>query len=183
MMDTKDKILNAGIREFAKTGYLGTSTKTIAKSAGVAEMTLFRKFGSKKELFESMIRQVLGRELHDQGRIDFDLSYREFTKNILHQRLVVVSKNITLVRMIIQESLQGRLSDQLNYFEMMSEKLHGIFSRYASQHARENDHIAMHLSGIILHHAILHPSFDYHRWTSDRQNTFLDTCLSQLNLT
>jgi AcrR family transcriptional regulator len=54
--DTRDKILDAGLRLFSKKGYLGATTKEIAKKAGVAELTLFRHFTSKERFFEEMIK-------------------------------------------------------------------------------------------------------------------------------
>lgn len=53
--DTREKILEAGLKLFSKKGYLGATTKEIAKSAGVAELTLFRHFSSKERLFEEVI--------------------------------------------------------------------------------------------------------------------------------
>lgn len=53
--DTREKILEAGLMLFSKKGYLGATTKEIAKKAGVAELTLFRHFSSKERLFEEMI--------------------------------------------------------------------------------------------------------------------------------
>ncbi len=53
--DTRKRILLAGLRLFSKGGYLGTTTKEMAKQAGIAEVTLFRYFSSKEKLFEEMI--------------------------------------------------------------------------------------------------------------------------------
>lgn len=53
--DTKNRILEAGLRLFSRKGYLGATTREIAKQAGVAEVTLFRYFPSKEKLFEEMI--------------------------------------------------------------------------------------------------------------------------------
>lgn len=54
--DTREKILEAGLMLFSKKGYLGATTKEIAKKAGVAELTVFRHFSSKERLFEQMIK-------------------------------------------------------------------------------------------------------------------------------
>jgi AcrR family transcriptional regulator len=54
-MDTRKKILESGLKLFSEKGYLGATTKEIAKKAGVAELTLFRHFTSKEKLFEEMI--------------------------------------------------------------------------------------------------------------------------------
>jgi len=53
--DTREKILDSGLKLFSKKGYLGATTKEIAKGAGVAELTLFRHFSSKERLFEEVI--------------------------------------------------------------------------------------------------------------------------------
>jgi len=55
--DTKEKILDASLSLFSKKGYLGATTKEIAKKAGVAELTLFRHFSSKEKLFEEAIKR------------------------------------------------------------------------------------------------------------------------------
>jgi len=51
-INTEDKILNASIVLFSQKGYSAVTTKEIAKEAGVSEMTLFRHFESKHNLFE-----------------------------------------------------------------------------------------------------------------------------------
>ncbi len=52
---TRDKILETALRLFSKRGYLGATTKEIAKEAGIAEVTLFRHFPSKEKLFEDVL--------------------------------------------------------------------------------------------------------------------------------
>lgn len=51
-INTEDKILNAAIVLFSQKGYSAVTTKEIAKEAGLSEMTLFRHFESKQNLFE-----------------------------------------------------------------------------------------------------------------------------------
>lgn len=52
---TRDKILETALKLFSAKGYMGATTREIAKEAGVAEVTLFRHFPSKELLFEEMI--------------------------------------------------------------------------------------------------------------------------------
>lgn len=52
VLNTEDKILNASIVLFSQKGFNAVTTKEIAKEAGVSEMTLFRHFESKQNLFE-----------------------------------------------------------------------------------------------------------------------------------
>lgn len=56
MTDTKEKILKSALKLFSQKGYLGTTTKEIAKEAQVAEVTLFRYFTSKENLFIDVLK-------------------------------------------------------------------------------------------------------------------------------
>lgn len=56
MKGTKDKIIKSALKLFSQKGFLGTTTKEIAKEAGVAEVTLFRYFQSKENLFNEVLR-------------------------------------------------------------------------------------------------------------------------------
>ncbi len=49
--ERRTAVLAAAITEFARSGYAGTSTDTIAKRAGISQPYLFRLFGTKKDLF------------------------------------------------------------------------------------------------------------------------------------
>lgn len=55
IQSTRDKILETALKLFSQKGYLGATTKEIAKEAGIAEVTLFRYFASKENLFEDVI--------------------------------------------------------------------------------------------------------------------------------
>ncbi len=52
---TKKKILESALKLFSTKGYLGATTKEIAKESEIAEITLFRHFPSKEKLLEEVI--------------------------------------------------------------------------------------------------------------------------------
>src|SRR5947209_16432529 len=54
-MDNRDRILDAATKVYAQHGFRGATTRLIAIEAGVNEVTLFRMFGSKAALFESVM--------------------------------------------------------------------------------------------------------------------------------
>jgi AcrR family transcriptional regulator len=54
---TKEKILTAAMSLVSEKGYLGATTREIARGAGVTELTLFRHFGSKEKLFEACLKR------------------------------------------------------------------------------------------------------------------------------
>src|SRR5271154_2785165 len=49
--ERRTAVLAAAVTEFARSGYAGTSTETIAVRAGISQPYLFRLFGTKKDLF------------------------------------------------------------------------------------------------------------------------------------
>ena len=55
--DTRERILDAAARVFAENGYARTTTKALATAAGITEMTLFRHFGSKENLFAALVER------------------------------------------------------------------------------------------------------------------------------
>ncbi len=53
---SREKLVDAAYQCFSQKGYLGTTTKEIARVAGVSEMTLFRIFGTKENILESVLK-------------------------------------------------------------------------------------------------------------------------------
>lgn len=58
MDETSQKIIDAAMVLVRDKGYVATTTKEIAKKAGVNECTLFRKFGSKKDIVLQGVNQA-----------------------------------------------------------------------------------------------------------------------------
>jgi AcrR family transcriptional regulator len=54
-IDTKKRLLEATLKLISEKGYMGATTREIAKEAGVTELTLFRHFGSKEKLFKELL--------------------------------------------------------------------------------------------------------------------------------
>lgn len=55
--DTRGRILQAAVKLIVEQGYARTSTRAIAAEADVNEVTLFRHFGSKENLFHEMVER------------------------------------------------------------------------------------------------------------------------------
>lgn len=56
-----ERILDATIDTILEHGYAATTTKQIARTAGIGEMTLFRRFGTKDKLLEAALRHEAAR--------------------------------------------------------------------------------------------------------------------------
>ncbi len=178
-MDTSQKIIQTSIQLFGENGYLGTSTKAIAEAAGVSEMTIFRKFKTKKDLFESMIKYSLGNQLIDQTTIDMNLDVHEFTKQVLHHRLTLVSKHIHLVQMIIRESLSGRLENDLNFIDKMSKKLHHLFEEYGKTNNKPDTMmIANLILSVVIKYAVVDYELEFDKLPRQKQSLYIKQCLA-----
>lgn len=54
---TKERLLESTLKLISEKGYLGATTREIAREACVTELTLFRHFGSKERLFEEVLNR------------------------------------------------------------------------------------------------------------------------------
>ena len=58
--NTRQRLIQAAAELFSTLGYARATTRTIAAEAGVSEVTLFRHFGSKKNLFAAVLEEYAG---------------------------------------------------------------------------------------------------------------------------
>jgi len=97
--ETRQRILEAGLEEFSRKGYLGATTREIARRAEVAELTIFRHFGSKEQLFQEVHESftflpVLRHMLPELGKLE----YRQALAEIARTFLARLSERKDLVR-------------------------------------------------------------------------------------
>ena len=102
--ERRQDILEAALKVFAVNGYNGSTTAEIARSAGVAEGTIFRHFTTKKELLIAVLEpKVL------EGLIQLDKEHREdtpteFFRWFLNNRLALFKENDSLIRLMFAEA-------------------------------------------------------------------------------
>lgn len=139
--DTRTKILQAALQLFAKRGYDGTTTKDLAKQAGVAEGTLFRHFSNKKAILIEVattgwvdILTDLLTELSEMG------SYKAVSQ-VMRRRMLNMQKNKNLMQVCfveaqyhpeLRDSIQSEVINKMTdvaeaFFETAMEK--GIYRR------------------------------------------------------
>ena len=59
--ERRELVLEAALREFAVSGFAGTSTENVARRAGISQPYLFRLFPTKKELFLALVERCFRR--------------------------------------------------------------------------------------------------------------------------
>jgi AcrR family transcriptional regulator len=121
--ETEKKLLNAALNIFAKKGRDAATTKAIAEQAGRTEMTLFRKFGTKKNLYEMVMLQNLDKIRNNIESIikDLDGKYKnsdEFLETYIREMLVFYKENIEAINLIINDNnpaVDSQMGDINNY--------------------------------------------------------------------
>ncbi|MBN1428437.1 MAG: helix-turn-helix transcriptional regulator [Anaerolineae bacterium] len=91
--ETRRRILEAAMRLFSEQGFARTTTRALAQAAGITEMTLFRYFAGKEQLFEAAVQEYGGKAVAGEMEAQLTGHYREdllilgnLLMNILKQR-------------------------------------------------------------------------------------------------
>ena len=153
MKDTKRKIMSASIKQFIKKGYIEATTIEIAKEAGVAEVTLFRNFNSKFELFEKSLRYALSVVI-DETKIEaiVSLPTEEFYRNLLSNRIQIAKRKSKLLMLIIKESFSNHLPKDLRFTEIIYSHIKKVIEKHSKFHNLKinSDNKARIIAGVLL---------------------------------
>lgn len=104
--DTRQRLLNAAAKIFARDGLNGATTRAIAEEAGVNEVTLFRHFQSKDGLIAAVVGENFGPQA-SAAQVEIPPPTDDFRADLIalaqcyHRRL---TDNLPLVRTMIGES-------------------------------------------------------------------------------
>lgn len=141
--DRRKQILEAAINVFVENGYNGATTLEIANAANISEVTLFRHFDSKKEIFNLAIEPIIFTTLKESITASKDLSKIEQLEYILTERIRLVSNNRKVIRLLLMESQINTELKDLNYINKISELLKNTISEIGI--SIENDKFVMRL--------------------------------------
>ena len=105
LMDARQRIIRATTRLLKQKGLKATTTRAIAKAAGVNEVTLFRQFGSKRSLFQTVIAAIAYHPDLEQLTAA-PLSYELETDLLLFAKTFqsVLAKNRDLILILLNSS-------------------------------------------------------------------------------
>ncbi len=109
MTERKRRIVEAAVTAFAEHGYEATSTAEIARRADVAEATIFRHFGSKKDLLLRLVRPLADHVLVPAAIEELAVirqggaGFREIATAVLTSRIAFADRYAPLLRIIAQE--------------------------------------------------------------------------------
>lgn len=102
--ERRKQILESALKVFIEKGYNGSTTLDIAKKADISEVTLFRYFDSKKQMFMEAIEPILITSLKESLVESQDLEPIEKLEYILKNRIKFISQHNKVIKLILMES-------------------------------------------------------------------------------
>lgn len=128
--DTSKKIMHEALKLFSEQGYYPTTTKQIAEEAGVNELTIFRHFGSKSNLFQVttehyVIDSHVDYILNDTEELNFEDSMMLITERIYN--LFIQNTKLYKVQMKLADNEKDFIKLKL------SRKLVSVLEEYFSK--------------------------------------------------
>jgi|GEM_PF-1992864 len=111
--ETKQKILDTTIEMIAEKGYAPTTTKEIAEKAGVSEGTIFKYYGSKKDLLREIVNKTIeefkdysvNEALPEVFAESEDQSPRNLIYRLMAERSQFFRDHSAAMQVIIQETM------------------------------------------------------------------------------
>lgn len=135
--ETSKKIMKVALKLFSEQGYYPTTTKQIAEETGVNELTIFRHFGSKSNLFQATTEEYIVDSKIDLILKDTeDLSFEEAMFIITNRIYKLFIQNTKLYK------VQMKLSDNEKDFVKLklSRKIISVLKDYFKE-LKENNKI------------------------------------------
>lgn len=179
----KERILEASLKLFANKGFELTTIKEIASAANVNEVTIFRLFKSKGELFNTVYREFTPSHLSPEKISD------RFTGVIRHDLKIIASnyidqslKNQDYIRMTFFEALHNtemaptisRIPETL--YNTLREYLEDIHSK--GKISQSNFHMVSKMFYNILFQYVLTQGTEFNKESSvEYQMELIDSCV------
>lgn len=170
------------MKVFIKKGFLQATTVEIAREADVNEVTLFRKFSTKQNLFETVIKRALEKQFGLKVTKLAKENTDDFFAGILDDRLTTLSKNRQMVKMLLSESLVGNLSEELNFPALIFNGLKkGIQLHFDSMGIKSDAGLfAQLIAGILLSNVLFSHEVPYYELPEADKQALLNDYLRSL---
>ncbi|GKS57128.1 AcrR family transcriptional regulator [Nitrospira sp.] len=184
--DRQASLIGAAASLFAAKGFSGTTTKDIAKAAGVSEALLFKHFPTKHALYSAILAEKAQyfelRQAVEEAALKQD-DRRLFTT--LASFRIRKGADPTLLRLLLFSALEGHEMSKMFFqqqYRIFYDLLAGYIRRRTADGAfRKVDPLlaARAFFGIIVHHRLLHDIFGLpmHRTHEDMVQEYVEMFL------
>ncbi len=181
---TRQRIINAAVELFATQGITETTTKAVAKSAKVNEVTLFRHFGNKQGLVLAVISESpVFKELSEYLKIQATqtTSVYQALKKYSQDRLEALEQSPNLVRSVVGEAGNYPLENRQALGRSLKEANHYVAEFLATVMEREQlqvhlppQKLASLLNIMLLGYAVMEFTSEYHELWHDKDEFLED---------
>ncbi len=166
--NTSERILSSSAGLFARFGYNGVSTRDIAIAAGVNEVTVYRHYPRKRDLYLAVLDSEL-RRVHLQGDLLAEIAEAENVQTVVTRTFDLVAKTLKrqpeLLRLVQFSALE--FSDDLKpLFRRHLGELIEVVARYVDPWISRGELrcssakvLILTLIAIVLSHRSLHQIF------------------------
>ncbi len=124
--ETERKILDAALNLFAEKGYAGATTRSIAEKAEVSELTLFRKFKTKRNLFDTLITKNIEKMKEDFESVLVNKKFndpREFLKIFIRNYIESIEENFEVFFLVINDGTGKFEQSMAEFFKKSTDYL------------------------------------------------------------
>ena len=129
--DTRERILDTAARVFAENGYARATTRALATAAGITEVTLFRHFGSKENLFAAMVEHYGGQAVVAVLEAQLTGDYRADLLRIGQLFLGILLERREIVRLMLCEA--GHFPELARTLSQNPRLMRQMLARYLQQ--------------------------------------------------
>lgn len=181
----REQILHTAVDLFSQRGFKGTTTKEIAKAAGVSEAIIFRHFATKDELYGAILDAKSCQDgLHRfpwEGNEDIQQAIRDRDDfavfyNIALQAMNNHQKDISFMRLLFYSALEEhQLADR--FFGEFVSQVYGFIGEYIRERQEEGAMrdvqprvVVRAFLGMLIHHSLNNILWDKQRRLLDITN-------------
>lgn len=180
--ERRSQILQIAINLFSQNGFRGTTTKEIARAAGVSEAMVFRHFATKEELYHAILdyKACEGRAVNPMETICEALAAKDDEQVFYQMILDALNKHEgdpQFMRLLFHSALEGHELSEI-FIEENIVPIYEFLSTYIAQRQQEgairsniNPRIVVRaLVGMMIHHALNNSLWDRKRRLLDISN-------------
>lgn len=136
----RQQIIRVATELFSAKGFEGTTTREIAKAAGVSEAIIFRHFTTKEDLYAAII-DFLIQDCHEDFLVELQQTMdkkndQAVFETVARQLLEAHREDPTLLRLLLFSGLEGHKLSQL-FMETQVRPFYQLLSNYVAKRTRE----------------------------------------------
>lgn len=124
--NTEERIIDTALEVFVEKGYFGATTRAMAEEAGFSELTLFRRFKTKENLFNRVLTEKTGK-----FNVELEITFvkldnkfedpKDFLRALIIDIAKIVDDNFQIVYLMNNDTNGGYGPFKYEFINLVSE--------------------------------------------------------------